>query len=189
LQPVIDVRLGLVELGVVDDDDTREPVLLRAGDEANVEEVPDDPRPGVALERLGRAEAGKFVSTRVGSSSGPLVHLLDVRRVSTDDVNLFADVLEGLRDGLPPPSPVLDKLREDLEESSHDVKEERDEVKKIRDDVKESRDDVKKSSHDVKESLHVGLQLKSGRSELRAVGKRLLHHRQEGRAHVEGRLA
>jgi len=30
-----------------------------------------------------------------------VVLLLDVRRVSTDDVNLFADVLNGLRERLP----------------------------------------------------------------------------------------
>jgi len=52
-----------------------------------------------------------------------VVGLLDVRLASTDDVNVFANVLDGLRDGLPQPSPVLDQLREDVEESSDRVKE------------------------------------------------------------------
>jgi hypothetical protein len=58
----------------------------------------------------------------VGSSFDPLVRLLDVRLASTDDVNRCADVLEGLRDGLPRPSPVLDELRQDVDESSDHVK-------------------------------------------------------------------
>jgi hypothetical protein len=58
----------------------------------------------------------------VGSSFDPLVRLLDVRRVSTDDVNLFADVLDELRDRLPQSSPVLDRLREDVEKFSDHVK-------------------------------------------------------------------
>jgi hypothetical protein len=49
--------------------------------------------------------------------------LLDVRVAKTDDLNLFAPALEALRDGLPQPSPVLDELREDLEESSDHLKE------------------------------------------------------------------
>jgi hypothetical protein len=44
----------------------------------------------------------------VGSSFGPVVLLRDVRRVSTDDVNLFADVLDDLRDRPPQSSPALD---------------------------------------------------------------------------------
>jgi hypothetical protein len=37
----------------------------------------------------------------VGSSFDPRLGLLDVRCVSRDDVNLFVDVLDGLRDLLP----------------------------------------------------------------------------------------
>jgi hypothetical protein len=59
----------------------------------------------------------------VGLSFGPLLPLLDVRSTSTDDLNLFAAVLESLRHDLPQPSPVRGELRDDLEESSHDVKE------------------------------------------------------------------
>ena len=65
----------------------------------------------------------------MGSSFDHLVRLLDVRPVSTDDVNLFADVLEDPRDSLPQPSPVLDQFREDVEETFNNVKESRDHVK------------------------------------------------------------
>ena len=97
----------------------------------------------------------------VGSSFRPLVRVLDVRRVSTDDVNLFPDVLDGLRDRLPQSSPVLDQLREDVEKFS-------DHAKELRDDVKQSRDDVKESSHDVKESSQRRFGLQSSSSGLRA---------------------
>jgi hypothetical protein len=70
---------------------------------------------GVLDERKDDVDASKET---VGSSFGPLLPLLDGALASTDDVNLFADVLEGLRDGLSQPSPVLDELREDVEESS-----------------------------------------------------------------------
>jgi hypothetical protein len=111
----------------------------------------------------------------VGSSFGPVVLLLDVRRVSTDDVNLFADVLDDLRDRPPQSSPVLDQLREDVGRfSDHvkklraDVKELRDPVNELRDHVKELRDDVEKSSHCVKESSQRRLRPKSSRSGLRS---------------------
>jgi hypothetical protein len=93
----------------------------------------------------------------VGSSYGYLLPLLDVRQASTDAVNVFSPVRDGLRDGLRLSSPVLDELREDLEESSHDVK----------------------------ESSQRRFQLKSSRSPPREAMVRLLHHRREGTAHVE----
>ena len=94
------------------------------------------------------------VVRRVGSTSpfGPVVLLLDVRRVSTDDVDLFADGIDGPRDRLPHSSPVLDRLRENVGKFSDHLKQLRDDVKQLRDVVKQSRDDVEKSSHYVKES-------------------------------------
>ena len=59
----------------------------------------------------------------MGSSFAPVVRLLDARLASTDDVNLFSDVLDGLRHGTSQPSAVLDELREDVEESSDHLKE------------------------------------------------------------------
>jgi SMC interacting uncharacterized protein involved in chromosome segregation len=97
-----------------------------------------------------------------------VVLLLDVRRVSTDDVNLFADVLDDLRERLPQSSPALDQLREDVEKVSDHVKELRDHVKELRDHVKQSRDDVEESSHDVKESSQRRFGLQSSSSGLRS---------------------
>jgi methyl-accepting chemotaxis protein len=142
----------------------------------------------------------------VASSFDLVVLLLDVRRVSTDDVNLFADALDGLRDRLPQSSPVLDRLREDVgnfsdhveqssdvvEQSRDDVEQSRDVVEQSRDDVEQSRDDVEqssdvveKSSHYVKESSERRSRPKSSSSGPREARIRLLHRRQEGRAHVE----
>jgi hypothetical protein len=53
----------------------------------------------VLLASARQARADRASGT-VGPSFGPLVPLLDARRVSTDGVNLFANVLEGLRDDL-----------------------------------------------------------------------------------------
>ena len=113
----------------------------------------------------------------VGPLLGRMVGLLDVRLVSTDDVNVFGNVLDRPGDGLPWPPPVLEQLGADVEESS-------DHVKESRDHVKESSDDLEKSSHYVKESLHYveqssqrRLKLRSVRSELRAVRKQLLDRR------------
>jgi len=134
----------------------------------------------------------------VGPLLGRMVGLLDVRLVSTDDVNVFGNVLDRPGDGLPWPPPVLEQLGADVEESSDHVEESRDHVKESRDHVKESRDHVKesrdhvkessddleKSSHYVTESLHYveqssqrRLKLRSVRSELRAVRKQLLDRR------------
>ena len=128
----------------------------------------------------------------VRSSFGSLVGLLDVRLVKVDDVDVLADVFDGLGDGLPQPSPVLDELREDVEESSPHLKEFPDRVKELRHDVEESSDDLKKSSPYVKQSSQYvkqssqrRLQPRSVRSAPRAVRNQLLDHRKQGGAYVE----
>ena len=65
----------------------------------------------------------------MGSYFGRLVGFLDVRLAKADDVNVLANVLDRLRDGPSQPSPVLEQLRESVEESSDHVKESRDHVK------------------------------------------------------------
>jgi len=123
---------------------------------------------------------------------GRLVGLRDLRLAKAEVVNLFANVLDGLRDGLPQTSPVLDQLRDDVEETSLHVKQSRDHVKQSRDHVKESRHDlekssqyvkqssqyVEKSSQYVKQSSQRRSKPRSVRSEPRAVRKQLLHRRQ-----------
>ena len=76
----------------------------------------------------------------MGSPSGPLLPLLDVRRISTDDLNLVSPALAGFRDRLSRPCPLLDELRADRDESPHYRK--------------NFRDDVEDSSHYLKDSLH-----------------------------------
>jgi hypothetical protein len=58
--------------------------------------------------------------------------------VSTDDVNLFPDDLDDLRDRLPQSSPVVDRVRDDVEKLWDHLKQLRDHVKQLRHDVKQS---------------------------------------------------
>jgi hypothetical protein len=118
----------------------------------------------------------------VGSSFAPLLLLLDVRLAKADVLESFPPVLEGLRDGLPPPSPVLDELREEREESSQ-------RREGFPEEREESSERLEKSSQRLKESPQRRFELKSARSRLRASTERLFQRRQEGRAHVEERLA
>jgi hypothetical protein len=128
---------------------------------------------GVPFGSHGRSNA--TAKGTVGSSSDPLVPLLDVRRVSTDDLDLFSPALAGLRDGLSRPCPLLDELREDRDESSHYRK-------KYRDDVEDASHYLKDSLHYLKEASHRRFRPKSAR-------KRLLHRLQDDLAHVEGERA
>ena len=114
------------------------------------------------------------------SSTGAPFH--DARGASGDVVHLLLPARSDLRDGTAKPRRVLDEIRDDVEESLHHVKE-------FRHDREESLDDVKKSVHDRKKSSQRRFQLESVGSELGAVMERLLHHRPEDEAHVEGKLA
>jgi hypothetical protein len=118
----------------------------------------------------------------VGSSSGPVLLLPDVRIASADDLNLFSPALEGLVDRPRQPPHVLDGLREDVEESSHHLCERRD-------DRDQSSDDVVKSSHYGDESSQRRFQLESARCGPTAVVERLPHDGDEGAPHVDGQLA
>jgi hypothetical protein len=134
---------------------------------------PDLGHPSSLLDE--RKDDGDRAKGTVGSSSDPLVHLLDVRRVSTDDLDLFSPALAGLRDGLSRPCPLLDELREDRDESSHYRK-------KYRDDVEDASHYLKDSLHYLKEASHRRFRPKSAR-------KRLLHRLYDDLAHVEGERA
>jgi len=78
-------------------------------------------------------EAGEHTGARAGRalfgpgygqvSAKPRLPLLDVRPDWTDDKSPSSPVLDGLRDGLPQPSPAGGERREDREESSNDRKE------------------------------------------------------------------
>ena len=91
-------------------------------------------------------------------------------------------MLEGLQDGLPQASSVLDKLREDLDESSPRREE-------FREELEESSQRLEESSQRLKDSSQRRFELKSARSGLRAITERLPRRRQEGGARAEGQLA
>jgi hypothetical protein len=119
----------------------------------------------------------------VGSSFGLLVVLRDVRPVSTDDVNPFSPSLQGLRDRLSRPRPLLDELREDRDESSHYGK-------RFRDDVEEDFSHyLNDSVHYRKDSLHCLKEASHRRFRPKSVRKRRLPCVQDGAAHVEGERA
>jgi hypothetical protein len=118
----------------------------------------------------------------VGSSFGLLLVLRDVRPVSTDDVNRFSPPLQGLRDRLSRPGPLLDELREDRDESSHYGENFRDDV----DDVTHYLND---SLHYLKDSLDYLKEASHRRFRPKSVRKRPLPCVQDGAADVEGARA
>ena len=132
----------------------------------------------------------------MGSPSGPLLPLLDVRRISTDDLNLVSPALAGFRDRLSRPCPLLDELRADRDESSHHGKKLRDDVEDISHYLKESLHYLKESLHYLKESLHYlkeSLHYRKEASHRRfrpeSARKRRLACVQDGVAYVEGERA
>jgi hypothetical protein len=122
----------------------------------------------------------------VGSSFGLLVVLLDVRFVSTDDVNPLSPARQGLRDRVSRRTPILDELRDDRDESSHYGNEFRDAAEDGSHYLKDSLHYLKDSLHYLKDSLHYLSDASHRRFRSEAVRKRLLHRVQDDLACVEG---
>jgi hypothetical protein len=106
----------------------------------------------------------------------------DVRPVPTDDVNPFSPALQGLRDRMSRPGPLVDELREYRDDASHDGKKFRDEVEDVFHYLNDSLHYLKDSFHYLKEASHRRFRPKS-------VRKRRLPCVQDGAAYVEGEQA
>jgi hypothetical protein len=118
----------------------------------------------------------------VGSCFDLVVAPRDVRAVSRDDVDPFSPALQGLRDRLSRPGPLLDELREDRDESSHHGK-------KFRDDVEDFSHYLNDTLHYLKDSLDYLKEASHRRFRPKSVRKRRLPCVQDGAAYVEGERA
>jgi hypothetical protein len=125
----------------------------------------------------------------VGSSFALLIVLLDVRFVSTDDVNPVSPALQGLRDRLSRRTPLLEELREGRDESSQYGNKFRDDVEDCSHYLKESLHYLKESLHYLKESLHYLKDASHRRFRPKSERIRLLHRLQDDIAYVEGERA
>jgi hypothetical protein len=115
--------------------------------------------------------------------------LRDVRPASTDDVNPFSPALQGLRDRLSRPGPLLDDLREDRDEPSHHGKKVRDDVEDFSHYLNDSLHYLNDSLHYLNDSLHYLKEASDRRFRPKSVRKRRLSCVRDGAAYVEGERA